>query len=91
MYESSYSPAVSVEIGHASKHTLHVVSFSNAHTLTRNLRQVDCYAIHAASAIARVTSIRAQVGWIQVGFPLFANKIYGVLGNGPYTTCGKDI
>lgn len=40
---------------------------------------VDSYAVYAASAIAGVTSFRALAGF---GFPLFADKIYGQLGNG---------
>jgi hypothetical protein len=41
--------------------------------------QVDSYALHAASAIAGVVSFRAFAGF---AFPLFADKMYGVLGYG---------
>ncbi|THU96909.1 MFS general substrate transporter [Dendrothele bispora CBS 962.96] len=40
---------------------------------------VDNYALHAASAIAGVTSFRAFAGF---GFPLFADQMYGKLGDG---------
>ncbi|KAK7444062.1 hypothetical protein VKT23_015459 [Stygiomarasmius scandens] len=40
---------------------------------------VDNYALHAASAIAGVTSFRAFAGF---GFPLFADQMYGTLGDG---------
>ncbi|KAJ7916994.1 MFS general substrate transporter [Mycena leptocephala] len=40
---------------------------------------VDCYAIHAASAIAGVSSFRAFAGF---GFPLFADRMYSQLGDG---------
>ncbi|KAI0317964.1 MFS general substrate transporter [Amylostereum chailletii] len=40
---------------------------------------VDSYAVYAASAIAGVTSFRALAGF---GFPLFADKLYGNLGDG---------
>lgn len=40
---------------------------------------VDNYALHAASAIAGVSSFRAFAGF---GFPLFADKMYGNLGYG---------
>lgn len=52
----------------------------SSHCLGCALRvQVDSYAVYAASAIAGVTSFRALAGF---GFPLFADKIYGKLGNG---------
>lgn len=52
----------------------------SSHCLGCALRiQVDSYAVYAASAIAGVTSFRALAGF---GFPLFADKIYGQLGNG---------
>ncbi|GLB33199.1 putative MFS polyamine transporter [Lyophyllum shimeji] len=40
---------------------------------------VDNYALHAASAIAGVSSFRAFAGF---GFPLFADQMYGKLGDG---------
>ncbi|KAF8994559.1 MFS general substrate transporter [Cyathus striatus] len=40
---------------------------------------VDSYSMYAASAIAGVTSFRALAGF---GFPLFADKMYGALGDG---------
>ncbi|KAG6914330.1 hypothetical protein DXG01_000978 [Tephrocybe rancida] len=40
---------------------------------------VDNYALHAASAIAGVSSFRALAGF---GFPLFADKMYDKLGYG---------
>ncbi|RDB20254.1 Efflux pump vrtL [Hypsizygus marmoreus] len=40
---------------------------------------VDNYALYAASAIAGVASFRAFAGF---GFPLFADKMYGTLGDG---------
>ncbi|KAF5390676.1 hypothetical protein D9757_002566 [Collybiopsis confluens] len=40
---------------------------------------VDNYALHAASAIAGVVSFRAFAGF---GFPLFADQMYGKLGDG---------
>ncbi|KIK67855.1 hypothetical protein GYMLUDRAFT_155353 [Collybiopsis luxurians FD-317 M1] len=40
---------------------------------------VDNYALHAASAIAGVVSFRALAGF---GFPLFADQMYGKLGDG---------
>ncbi|KAF8075787.1 MFS general substrate transporter [Lyophyllum atratum] len=40
---------------------------------------VDNYALHAASAIAGVSSFRALAGF---GFPLFADKMYAKLGDG---------
>ncbi|KAL0948956.1 hypothetical protein HGRIS_009061 [Hohenbuehelia grisea] len=40
---------------------------------------VDNYSIHAASAIAAASSFRALAGF---GFPLFADKMYGALGDG---------
>ncbi|KAK7062635.1 hypothetical protein VNI00_000123 [Paramarasmius palmivorus] len=40
---------------------------------------VDNYALHAASAIAGVSSFRAFAGF---GFPLFADKMYAKLGDG---------
>ncbi|KAJ7323828.1 MFS general substrate transporter [Mycena albidolilacea] len=40
---------------------------------------VDSYAIHAASAIAGVSSFRAFAGF---GFPLFADEMYTQLGDG---------
>jgi hypothetical protein len=50
--------------------------FPNIHT---PYVQVDSYALHAASAIAGVVSFRAFAGF---GFPLFADKMYRILGYG---------
>jgi hypothetical protein len=45
------------------------------------MRKVDSYAIHAASAIAGVSSFRAFAGF---GFPLFADEMYAQLGDGVF-------
>lgn len=42
---------------------------------------MDNYALHAASAIAGVSSFRAFAGF---GFPLFADKLYESVGYGRY-------
>lgn len=44
--------------------------------------QVDNYALYAASAIAGVVSFRAFAGF---GFPLFADTMFGALGDGRST------
>lgn len=44
---------------------------------------MDNYALHAASAIAGVSSFRAFAGF---GFPLFADSMYAKLGDGGFVS-----
>jgi hypothetical protein len=63
----------------------YLVSFSCFSSIVRGsyefMRKVDSYAIHAASAIAGVSSFRAFAGF---GFPLFADEMYAQLGDGAF-------
>lgn len=49
--------------------------------------KVDNYSLHAASAIAGVSSFRAFAGF---GFPLFADSMYRSLGDGTFSSAFKE-